>query len=134
MNTLLEEDWSKDTYNNHIFGFCIVIADLGKSILSEVSVIIGRLTPMMELASKSFVALAFIALLILIDPYIALIAGFIIGLAYLLIYKYTRHYIKKIGKERVDANEMRFTVVSDAFGASKEVKVGGLEETYIRRL
>ena len=109
-------------------------ADLGKSILSEVSVIIGHgLTPLMELASKSFVALAFITLLILIDPHIALIAGFIIGLAYILIYKFTRHYIKKIGKERVDANEMRFTAVSEAFGASKEVKVGGLEDAYIKR-
>jgi len=33
----------------------------------------------------------------------------------------------------VKANQQRFTAVSEAFGASKEVKVGGLEQAYIQR-
>ena len=109
-------------------------ADLGKSILSEVSIIIGHgLTPMMELVSKSLVAIAFITLIILIDPIIALFAGLTIGLAYMIIYKFTRHFLNRIGEERVTANELRFTAVSEAFGASKEVKVGGLEDSFIKR-
>ncbi len=109
-------------------------ADIGKSILSEVGFIIGHgLTPMMELAAKSFVAIAFIILLVLIDPNIALIAGLTVGSAYLVIYKFTRHFLNRIGAERVTANELRFTAVSEAFGASKEVKLGGLEESFIKR-
>ena len=109
-------------------------AELGKSILSEVGIIIGHgLTPMIELIAKSFVAIALLSLLIFIDPKIALIAGFTIGIAYGLIYKYSRNYINRIGQERVKANQMRFTAVSDAFGAVKEVKVGGLEKHFIKQ-
>ncbi|MDB3897571.1 ABC transporter ATP-binding protein/permease [Candidatus Pelagibacter sp.] len=109
-------------------------ADLGKSILSEVGIIIGHgLAPMMELIAKSFVAIALISLLIFIDPKIALIAGFTIGIAYGIIYLFSRSYINRIGQERVKANQMRFTAVSEAFGASKEVKVGGLEKHFIKQ-
>ena len=109
-------------------------ADLGKSILSEVSVIIGHgLTPMMELIAKSFVAIALISLLIFIDPKIAFIAGFVISISYGLIYKYSRNYINRIGQERVKVNQMRYTAVSEAFGAAKEVKVGGLEKHFIKQ-
>ena len=38
-----------------------------------------------------------------------------------------------MGKERLKNNELRFTAVSEAFGAAKEVKVGSLEQTYIKR-
>ncbi len=109
-------------------------ADLGKSILSEVGIIVGHgLTPLMELFSKSFVVIALITLLIFIDPKIAIVAGFTILMSYSLIYKLTRSYLKRIGKERLTANNLRFTAVSEAFGSAKEVKVGGIEEPYIKR-
>ena len=44
-----------------------------------------------------------------------------------------RKFLNRIGKERLESNKMRFTTISEAFGASKEVKVGGLEELYINR-
>ena len=31
------------------------------------------------------------------------------------------------------SNELRFTAINEAFGAAKEVKIGGLEKTYIKR-
>ena len=91
------------------------------------------LTPLMELFSKSFVVVALITLLIFIDPKIAIVAGFTILIAYSLIYKLTRSYLKRIGKERLIANNLRFTAVNEAFGSAKEVKVGGIEEPYIKR-
>ena len=109
-------------------------ADLGKSILSEVGLIIGHgLQPMIELIAKCFVAITLITLLIIIDPKIALIAGSILGAAYGLVYKFTRTYLNVLGNDRAKANELRFTIVNEAFGASKELKVGGLEEYYIKR-
>ena len=109
-------------------------ADLGKSILSELGIIVGHgITPMMELIAKSFVTITLLALLISINPKIALIAGLTISLAYALIYKFSRNYLKRIGNERVISNQKRFTALSDAFGSVKEVKVGGLEEIYIER-
>ena len=42
-------------------------------------------------------------------------------------------WLKRLGQTRNKANKERFTAVRDAFGAAKEVKVGGLEQAYIQR-
>ena len=109
-------------------------ADLGKTILSEVSQVIGSgINPLMEVIAKGMVSIALIVLLILADPKLALIVGFSIGGAYGLIFYFTRSFLDRIGKERLKSNQLRFTAVSEAFGAAKEVKVGGLEQIYIKR-
>ena len=108
-------------------------ANLGKSILSEVGLIIGHgLQPLMELIAKSFVALTLIILLIIVDYKIAIVSGFVLATAYILVYKFTRSYLSKIGQDRANANEARFTIVNEAFGAAKELKVAGLEKHYIK--
>lgn len=109
-------------------------ADLGKSILSEVSAVIGGgMMPLMALISQGAVAIALLLLLLLVDPILALAVGLVMGAAYGLIFKLLGKFVTRIGRERLSANEGRFTVVSEAFGAVKEVKVGGLEQTYVRR-
>lgn len=109
-------------------------ADLGKSILSEVQTVIGQgLKPMMNMISYSVVSIMLIALLVLTDPKITLIIGFILGAAYGLIYTFIRSFLKRIGQERLKKNKLRFTAISEAFGAIKEIKVGGLEKFYISR-
>ena len=109
-------------------------ADLGKTILSEVSEVIGNgISPLMELIAKSAVAIALIVLLLITDPKLALIVGFSLGSVYWAIFIFLRSYLKRIGNERLKNNQQRFISVSEAFGAAKEVKVGGLEEVYIKR-
>lgn len=109
-------------------------ADLSKTILSEIrTVIINALLPIMNFISHGTVALALLTLLVLIDPILALTVGVILGLAYGLIFKATSGFLSRIGKERVNANQWRFTIVSEAFGAAKELKLGGLEKIYIER-
>jgi len=108
-------------------------ADLGKTILSEVSMITDNgINPLMELISKGMVTIALITLLILANPKLALIVGFSLSTAYVLIFYFIHNFIKRTGEDRLKNNQLRFTAVSEAFGAAKEVKVGGLEETYIR--
>ncbi len=109
-------------------------ADLGKTILSEVGIIIGDgIRPLIELIAKSVVTITIVILLFIADPKLALIIGFLLGGAYLFIFYFVRIYLKKIGKERLKSNELRFRAINEAFGASKEVKVGGLEQIYINR-
>jgi len=109
-------------------------ADLGKNVLSEVTQIIhGAMLPMMTLIAQGAVVIAILALLLAIDPRLALIVGTVLGVAYWLIYHMMRGFLSRIGSERVKANRDRFTVVSEAFGAAKEVKLGCLEYAYIRR-
>ncbi|MDB3947451.1 ABC transporter ATP-binding protein/permease [Candidatus Pelagibacter sp.] len=109
-------------------------ADLGKTILSVVKEVIGNgVNPLMELVAKSIVAITLIALLIITDPKLALIVGLSISLIYTFIFFFFRNFLNRIGKERLKSDQQRFTSISEAFGASKEVKVGGLEEVYIKK-
>ncbi len=109
-------------------------ADLGKAILSEASNVIGGgLSPLINLIAQSVVALALLILLISVDPLLALCVGFVLGLSYAGIFAFMSGWLKRLGQARIDANTERFTAVSEAFGAAKEVKVGGLEQACIRR-
>ena len=109
-------------------------ADLGKSILVETHVVVGGgIAPLFELIAKAMVSIAIISLLIVTDPKLALIIGFSLIGAYGLVFKILRKYLVRFGKERLESNELRFISVSEAFGAAKEVKIGGLEQTYIKR-
>ena len=108
-------------------------ADLGKTILSEVQQLINYgIRPLMELIARGMVAVALVTLLIIVSPKIALILGITLAGAYGFIFYVTRKYLNRIGAESLRNNQLRFTAVSEAFGAAKEVKVGGLEKTYIK--
>ena len=109
-------------------------SELGKNILSEISQVVGGgINPLIELIAKGAVAITIITLLIITDPKLALIVGFTLSAAYGLLYYFIRNFLTKIGKERMKSNKLRFGIVSEAFGATKEVKVGGLEQVYINR-
>ena len=109
-------------------------ADLGKSILSEVSVLVGNgIRPIMLLITQSMVLITLLSLLILVDIKIALSVFFILGASYGLIYKSLRGFVSRIGQGRLEANRLRFTSLSEAFGAVKEIKVGGLEKLNIKK-
>ena len=109
-------------------------ADIGKNILSEVSGIIGSgIKPILEIIAKSIVAISIITLLVLTNPKLAFIVGFSLGSTYIIIFYFIKNYLNKIGKKRFISNELRFKSVIEAFGAAKEVKLGRLEEIYIKR-
>jgi ABC-type bacteriocin/lantibiotic exporter with double-glycine peptidase domain len=107
-------------------------ADFGKTILSEVNQIIGgALTPVMELISKSILAIALIILIIFIDFEVAFLVGSFFVFLYLLIFKLTNNFLLKIGKERLDANKKRFIAVNDVFSSIKAIKITNKENYYI---
>jgi ABC-type bacteriocin/lantibiotic exporter with double-glycine peptidase domain len=72
-------------------------------------------------------------LLIIVDPLLALSVGVVLGLAYVAIFALVSGWLKRLGQASVKANQERYIAVSEAFGATKEVKVGGLEQAYIQR-
>lgn len=108
-------------------------ADLGKTILSQVGKLIGNgIRPLIELISKSIITISIIILLIIVDLKLALAVGLSLGVTYLLIFYLVRKVLTRAGEKRLKNDQLRFTIVSEAFGAAKEVKVGGLEQSYIR--
>lgn len=108
-------------------------ADLGKTILSEVQQLIAKgMGALMELISKTMIAIAIIILLFLVDPKLAITIGFFIIGVYGLIFYSIRIYLNKIGKTRLINNKLRFTILNEAFNAIKEIKVLGIENVYIK--
>ena len=109
-------------------------AEIGKTILSDVQQLIAAgIRPLMELIAKGMVTISLIILLIIANPKLALMVGLSLGGAYLFIFYFVRNYLSKIGNRRSINNRLRFKTLSEAFGASKEVKFKGLEEIYVRR-
>ena len=109
-------------------------ADLGKNILSEVNTVVNSgIRPMIDLIARSVVAILVVILLIAVDPKLALIVGLALSSTYLVIYLLIRGYLNFIGDERLKANRWRYTMVTEAFGAIKEIKIGGMEQAYINR-
>ena len=107
-------------------------ADLGKTILSEVTTVTKTgLYPVLILIKQSVVAIALLLILILVDPKLTIIVCISLSSAYGLTYLLLRKSIKKLGKDRLESNKWLFTFVSEAFGAIKEIKVGGFEQIYI---
>jgi ABC-type multidrug transport system fused ATPase/permease subunit len=109
-------------------------ANLGKNILSEVGQIISNgISPLIELISKSIVAISLVVLLILVDPKLALIVSIFLGGFYMLIFYFIKGYLEKIGNIRLENNRLRFSVVSEAFGSIKCLKLSGLEQILIEK-
>jgi ABC-type multidrug transport system fused ATPase/permease subunit len=87
----------------------------------------------MTLMAQSTVALALLILLIIVNPLLAVTVGVVLGLVYTSIFLAISSWLKRLGQARIVANKERFTALSEAFGAAKEVKVGGLEQAYTQR-
>ena len=79
------------------------------------------------------IVIALITLLVITNPKLTLIVSLTLGLAYGLIYQFTHKFLNRLGEESLKNNQLRFVTVSEAFGAAKEVKIGGLEQTYVER-
>lgn len=109
-------------------------ADLGRNILSEVSIVIDKaMIPFTTLVAQGAVACALLFLLLLVDPFLALSVGVVLAVVYGLIFKLMSKTLNRLGQDSLFANSKRFMAVSEAFGAAKEIKIGGLESAYIRR-
>lgn len=108
-------------------------AELGKSVLTEVNqVIVSTLMPALNLVASSIVALFLVVLVVSVNALVALSAVVVLGGAYGLIYAVLRHYLARIGAERVKTNQERFQIAQEALGGIKDVKVLGLENAYIQ--
>lgn len=108
-------------------------AELGKSVLAEVTQVTnGTIIPLMNLIAKGTVSVALLALLIAIEPWLALCVGAGLWITYGGIFLLVRQRMRRMGIERVEAMRRRFHVLAEAFGGIKDVKVNGLEGVFFR--
>jgi ABC-type multidrug transport system fused ATPase/permease subunit len=109
-------------------------ADLTKIIFSELSIAIySGLIPFMTMISNALIVFFIVFMLTIMDVTLAVTIGVALTFFYILIYKFTGNFLESIGKKRAKFNQSRYEAVIEAFGAATQVKVGGLEQVYIRR-
>tara|TARA_Y100000389_G_scaffold202878_1_gene249576 strand:- start:560 stop:2347 length:1788 start_codon:yes stop_codon:yes gene_type:complete len=107
-------------------------SEIGKTILSEVSgIVTGCINPLIELVTKSVIVIFILILLLIVDFKLTLICGFTIGIFYGFIFKTIRKILNRLGEETLLSNTLRFKILSEAFGATKEIKLSGLEKKFI---
>lgn len=109
-------------------------ADLSKNLLSEVQQVTHQMIqPVILATGRIVVALGIIAVLIAMNPLLALLVTAVVGGSYSAIYVFTRKRLNTIGRDRVKANQERFTVASEALGGIKDVKVLNVEQEFLKR-
>ena len=89
--------------------------------------------PLLTLIAQGVTIIALIVLLLIVDPLLAFSVCLALGFCYGVIYFLTRGWLKDLGGARISANQQRYAAISEAFSASKEIKVGRLENIYIQR-
>jgi ABC-type bacteriocin/lantibiotic exporter with double-glycine peptidase domain len=108
-------------------------AELRRSILGEVQSLVGNvLVPMIDMASKSFVVLALLLLLLVANPAVSIIIGGALGGAYVALYWFIRRWLLRIGQQRIAAQTRRHRTVNEAILGIKNIKIMGEEHTYLR--
>ena len=109
-------------------------ADLGKTVLSEVgTVVVSALVPAVRGLAHAVVVVFLVGLLVVVNPVAALVTAVVVGGSYALVFAVSRRYLARIGRERLLANEQRYRVAQEAMGGIKDVKLLGLEPSYIAR-
>lgn len=108
-------------------------SELGKNILSEVDAVIqGSLLPLVTIFAQGIALILLLSLLLFVNPSIALIILTVLILVYSLLIGLMSGILKRIGRSRVESNEIRYKLVSEIFGAIKEVKFANLEKVYFQ--
>ncbi|MCC6948885.1 MAG: ABC transporter ATP-binding protein [Bradyrhizobiaceae bacterium] len=106
--------------------------DLSKTVLSEVDQLIDNaITPALLFFSYSLVLLALVALLLIVDPALAIIVSASMGAIYALVYSGLRGTLDRIGIGREQANTERYKAAAEIFGGIKELKVLGRDRAYV---
>lgn len=109
-------------------------ADLGKSILSEVSqVTSGVLLPLLRIVSGMTVATALLLLLLYVEPFISIFVAVLLGGSFSLVYFFSRKLLKNIGEDRLQANKERFVLATEVLNGIKELKLLGRDHVYLAR-
>lgn len=105
---------------------------LSASIIEEVSrVVHGTLHPALRLVSHSLIAFLMMALFMAVDPVLAIGAMMLLGLSYGSIIKFASSRLAKNSKFVSTYQRGRHKVIQEAFGGIKDVKILGLENSFL---
>lgn len=105
---------------------------LGSLLLGEAThVVSGVVGPAMDIAANGLVGIAIIALLVIVDPTVALAIVLVLGCAYSIIFILIRKKLERLGEQQVENNYGKFKSAAEALGGIKDLKVLGREVAFL---
>ncbi|MEL6273633.1 MAG: ABC transporter ATP-binding protein [Bacteroidota bacterium] len=109
-------------------------AELKAYVVSEVNSLTGGvIIPLIEVASRFFVAVVIFVFLCWVDIKIAFIMSFSLGGAYLLIYLAQRQALRSIGQHRIAMNMLRYKSLQELLEGIKTITVFNSREFFYDR-
>jgi ABC-type multidrug transport system fused ATPase/permease subunit len=109
-------------------------ADLVKTLMAETSVLVnGLVIPVLEMMANTAVVFSMLLLMVLVEPFAALLMGLIVGCSYGVIFLWVRQRLAAAGKTRFEANAECTRIIQEAMIGVKEIKVLGLESSVLAR-
>jgi ABC-type bacteriocin/lantibiotic exporter with double-glycine peptidase domain len=131
--TLSRRLLSSYLYQPYVFFLNRNTSILGKNILSEVQQAVkGVIMPLLDIFARVVLALFIVALLIKIDPILALSLLVALGCTYIFIYRLVKKKLNIIGRRRFQTNAERYKAINEAFGDIKQLKLMGRENYFIK--
>jgi len=123
---------SKYLHQPYIFFLNRNTTELVKNILDEVRTVTVFVLLKLVMIIKNLLLTVFIfCLLLFIDPILSLTVSIVLGGVYAIFFAVINKTLNRIGKERTEANELRFKIVYEALSGIKELKVLGREHLFI---
>ena len=122
-------------YVSHPYSFFLSkdTSELSMNLLSEVEAVVGSFfSPLVQLLAQSFMLIAILTLIVVLDPMVAIVTGLALGTSYLSLFIFCRRRIERLANQRINANRGRFSASDKIFGGIKEIKVLGKENAYLR--
>jgi len=109
-------------------------SELLKNLTAEIGrVVNGGIISAINIVAKSFTALCILALLVIVDPMVALMVGLVLSSSYALVYWFIRRRLGRIGIIMTGLASERMKCINEALGGIKELKVLGRERYYLRQ-
>ncbi len=109
-------------------------AGIRKNVLNEVDQLVGlTIIPSMRLLANVILGLSVIGFLIYVEPVLSTAAILLMIGSYAAIYIKIRNVLRVNGKKMLVANNERFRLAQEATDGFKEVKLMGLEDSYVGR-
>ncbi len=107
---------------------------LAKNLLAEVrQAVSGFVVAGMQVVARGIVALFILALLIVVNPMLALLAFLFMGGTYGLVFQFVRRTLSDSGKRRSQADRERFRAADEALSGIKDIKVLGREDAFLEK-
>jgi len=107
---------------------------LGSTLLVEVGrVTSGVLAPITVIAANLFTSMALLAMLVAVDPLVAIAIPTILGGVYITVYVFVRRKLVTVGQRQVEASTQKFISASESLQGIKDLKVLAREYAFLQR-